>query len=228
VARGHALLAAVAARQDAVRLLRLTAGELRAPALTLKGHAERGLALPGAGLLAVAQRLLDIAQGLLDETEQPDAERKLVEEQFCLGPLLDFVVAQVAAQLGPGSRAWHIADDVRGAALLADRRAVHQVLLRVITAAALATRDADWIDIRAATQDDGWALVVEDEGNGLPVESMAERGPESRGIGVGLALARSLMQAHGGSLTIESAAQVGTRAVIRFPRARLVRMSPQG
>jgi signal transduction histidine kinase len=214
----RALTAARAAHQDAVRLLRLTAGDLRAPALALKSHAEQG----DTALLALSRRLLDLAEWLLDQTEQPDAPRQLTDETLQVAPLLDFVVAQVSGQLGPGQRAWHIAGDLAGVVLRADRRAVHQVLLRVVSAAALATRDKDWIDIHADTRDQGWALVVEDEGTGLPVEQLSTKGTESRGLGVGLALARSLMLAHGGSLTIESAPQVGTRAVIQFPRERLV------
>jgi cell cycle sensor histidine kinase DivJ len=224
---GRAARQAREAEAASIRLLRLTAGELRGPALALKGHAEQGSA-DQAALIALARRLLDVADGLLGQVEQPDAPRRLTEETLHIGPLLEFVVSQVSAQLGPGRRAWHIAGDLNQVALLADRRAVHQVLLRVVTAAALATREGDWIDIKADRADQGWALVVEDEGTGLAVDRLAERGPESRGIGVGLALARSLMQAHGGSLTIESAPRVGTRAVIRFPRERLVRMSPQG
>ncbi len=210
-----------AAEADAIRLLRLTAGELRGPALALKSHAEQDGA-DRAALMALARRLLDVAEGLLEQVERPGSTRRLTEETLQIGPLLDFVVSQVSAHLGPGRRAWHIDDGLNQVALLADRRAVHQVLLRVVTAAALATRESDWIDIKADRADQGWALVVEDEGTGLPVDRLAERGPESRGIGVGLALARSLMQAHGGSLTIESAPRVGTRAVIRFPKERLL------
>jgi two-component system sensor histidine kinase TrcS len=111
-------------------------------------------------------------------------------------------------------------------ALRADRRALHQILLRVLTSAALATRDGDWIAVTAATPDtmpDGrWTLTIEDEGTGLPVEAVTGDGRETRGLGVGLALAHTLMQAHGGTLTLESVALVGTRACLAFPMARVV------
>jgi signal transduction histidine kinase len=207
-----------AAHQGAIRLLRLTAADLRAPALTLQSHAEQG----EPALRVLSRKLLDVAEGLLEQTEQPGARRQLREEKLPLGPLVDFVVTQVRSHLGPGQRAWHISDTLQDVTLLADRRAVHQVLLRVVTCAALATRDLDWIDIDAAENDEFWALVVQDEGHGLPVAEAEDQGPETRGLGVGLALARSLMQAHGGTLTIESAARIGTRAIIRFPRNRLI------
>jgi signal transduction histidine kinase len=139
-----------------------------------------------------------------------------------LGPLLHFVVAQISASLGPGQRAWRIAPDLDHVALLADRRALHQVLLRVLSSAALATKDGDWIDITAATAPDGWTLAISDEGTGLALSHMDGAGTDTRGVGVGLYLARSLMQAHGGALAMESAARIGTRACLRFPAARVM------
>jgi signal transduction histidine kinase len=65
-------------------------------------------------------------------------------------------------------------------------------------------------------------VQVEDEGTGLaspePVPG-AQR--DSRGIGLRLALARSLMLAHGGRLEVEAAAQVGTSVRLIFPATRL-------
>jgi signal transduction histidine kinase len=205
-----------------VRLVRLTAGDLRAPALGLLGHAEQVPAPLKDSLVGVCRYLLDLADALLEQTEQPETGRILREEEVKLGPLLAFVMAQIAAHLGPGRRAWRIAPGLDGVALLADRRALHQVLLRVLSAAALATTDGDWIDITGVGGSGTWTLQVEDEGAGLPVSKMDAAGVETRGLGVGLALARSLMQAHGGALAIESTARVGTRALLRFPSSRVL------
>ena len=99
--------------------------------------------------------------------------------------------------------------------------------------AARLSRDQDWIDIRADIRagdaEDGLAIVIEDEGDGLPpgidlgidLGAPAEH-PASRGVGLGLALARTLMQAHGGALTVQSTSQVGSRVVLTFPADCLV------
>jgi two-component system cell cycle sensor histidine kinase PleC len=204
-----------------VRLARVTAGDLRGPALGLLGHADQVAQPLKSSLVGLCRYLLDVAEALLDQTEDTNATRVLREELVHLAPLLDFAVAQVAAQLGPGRRAWRIAPGLEKVWLLADKRALHQVLLRVLTGAALATKDGDWIDISASAGADDWTLTVQDEGTGLAVANVAGAGPESRGLGLGLGLARSLMQAHGGALALDSAAQVGTRAMLRFPRGRL-------
>jgi C4-dicarboxylate-specific signal transduction histidine kinase len=177
-------------------------------------------------LLSTQAALLDVTEALLRQTETANTCHHLQEEAIRLRPVLDFAVAQITCQLGPGRRAWRVADDLNGIELLADRRALHQILLRVLTAAALSTRDGDWITMTAAWSEDipdgGWTLTIEDEGAGLPIEASRAKGRETRGLGVGLTLAQTLMQAHGGALTLQSAASVGTRAGLAFPAARVL------
>jgi signal transduction histidine kinase len=215
-----------AALQDLTRLVRVTAGDLRGTALALLGRAQSAPDADRGFLLSTQAALLDMTEALLRQSEAPNACHHLHEEAIRLRPVLDFAVAQITCQLAPGRRAWRIADDLHGIELLADRRALHQILLRVLTAAALTTRDGDWITMTAAWSDDipdgGWTLTIEDEGAGLPIEASRAEGRESRGLGVGLTLAQTLMQAHGGALTLQSAARVGTRTGLAFPAVRVI------
>jgi signal transduction histidine kinase len=215
-----------AALQDLTRLVRLTAGDLRATALALLGRAQSAPDTDRGFLLSTQAALLDMTEALLRQTETRGASHHLQDEAVRLRPVLDFVVAQITCQLGPGHRAWRIAEDLHGIEMLADRRALHQILLRVLTAAALSTRDGDWITITGgwstAFPDGGWTLAIEDEGAGLAIDATRLDGRDTRGLGVGLTLAQSLMQAHGGALVLQSAASVGTRAGLVFPAARIL------
>ena len=76
-------------------------------------------------------------------------------------------------------------------------------------------------------QDDGWLCIeILDHGQGLPEEWLSkvfepfvQRGVSDSGVGLGLAIARACIQAHGGELVLENRAPAGLCAVVRMPAA---------
>lgn len=74
------------------------------------------------------------------------------------------------------------------------------------------------VELRSEQHDDGeWAIItIKDEGPGIAPELMPRlftrfvAGPGSNGLGLGLYLARSIAEAHGGTLTVNSAPGKGT------------------
>jgi signal transduction histidine kinase len=80
--------------------------------------------------------------------------------------------------------------------------------------------------IRATAQ--GVEITIDDEGPGLPEDELARvfqpfyrvEGSRSRatgGIGLGLAIALSVVQAHGGRLTLSNRPEGGLRACVMLP-----------
>ncbi|SDS54630.1 Signal transduction histidine kinase [Pseudomonas cedrina] len=73
----------------------------------------------------------------------------------------------------------------------------------------------------------GWLRIeILDHGQGLPedwlnkvFEPFVQRGVSDGGVGLGLAIARSCIQAHGGELVLENRAPAGLCAVVRLPAA---------
>jgi signal transduction histidine kinase len=236
----RALLAAGAERDHArageaaaVRALRLAAIELRGPATTLLGHADRlcanGVGVPvGTTIGAIARQMLDLADDLQHHALAEAASRVLREEPIPLAVALHDAVAVVAASLDPGRRHWRLPPELDGIEVIADRRALAQILARVLGCAARFSQHDDWIDIAFEVTTDRFALVVADEGSGLATSDGAgARGhADTRGLGLGLALARVLVQAHGGTLLVEAVPSVGTRVTLDFPISRLVGVAP--
>lgn len=83
--------------------------------------------------------------------------------------------------------------------------------------------------VSVADEADCVALAVADAGPGLPEDRMDEafqpfvrlepsRNTETGGLGLGLAIARSIVQAHGGTLTLENRPEGGLVATIRLPK----------
>jgi signal transduction histidine kinase len=231
------LAAAVAARDAATtaaaateRLLRLATHDFRAPALALMGHAEQlrrscpDPARHGKAIAAIVEQLLGVADTLQDHALPGPQAPVLRKESLCVGEVLADAIAGVSGALEPGRRHWRVAPDLDGRQVFADRRAVNQILLRVLTNAVRLSRHDDWIDISCLATPGGLTLIVADEGHGLVGldPPWAEDQPDNRGLGLGLSLARALMAAHGGTLTVESTARVGTRVTLHFPAERAV------
>ncbi|MDR3537942.1 MAG: ATP-binding protein [Acetobacteraceae bacterium] len=219
---------AMVAEATTMRTLRLAVGDLREAGMRLLGHAEQ-INLRGTeptqdigGILAMTRQLLDLADDMQDHAVPAAATRVLKTETILLEPFLTETIASVAAMLGPSRRHWRVASEVSGCALRVDRRALSQVLGRVLANAARESRHGDWIDISLRRRLDGVELMVDNEGAGLIAMQHPDQPnqQESRGLGFGLVLSRVLMEAHGGMLTIDPA-QGGTRVTLRFPPGRV-------
>lgn len=222
---------AVVAEASTMRTLRLAVGDLQDVGMRLLGHAEQ-ISLRGnepvqdvTGVLAMTRQLLDLADAMQDHAVARPSTRALKTETIPLEPFISDAIASVTASLGPSRRHWRVASEVAGCTLLADRRALAQVLGRVLGNAARESRHGDWIDIALRRRMDGVVLSVESDGTGLvapwPIPHAGLH--ETRGVGFGLMLSRVLMEAHGGSLALEPT-PTGLRVTLRFPAERVARM----
>ncbi len=218
-------LAAEARAASHARCLGLLAEEVQAPGLALLGLAGR-LGDAGAPVAAEARQVLRLADEVKEVLAASAGPRCLSEEKVELAPLLQEVLAGVTAQLGQGRRQWRLAQDFAGLSVQADRRALRGALSQVVARAARLTREGDWIDLHPVLTSESLAIVVEDEGAGLGAEDLATGAASAvdhtRGLSFGLAVARSLLEAHGGELRLEAQPGIGARAWLVLPRARLL------
>ncbi|MFX4219647.1 MAG: ATP-binding protein [Thalassobaculum sp.] len=106
-----------------------------------------------------------------------------------------------------------------------DRRAIKQVLINLLANAIRFTDSGGEITIRAAAKNGGCVLEVEDTGAGIPrkhidrllqpfeqLSNMAGQGQE--GTGLGLSLSKALVEAHRGTIAIDS--EVGQGTIVRI------------
>jgi signal transduction histidine kinase len=223
----------VAAREgeaSATRTLQLLAQELQTIALSLRGHADHLQAdrHPNAPRMAATAAQLG---GLADElghhlapAAQPIA---LICEQCPLADLVADGVRATQIAISPGCRHFRLRQPIDDRLRIwADPRALRLVLARVLSEAVRTSSHDDWIDIGCSLEGDQLCLRIEDEGAGATAASNTGPVQDSRGIGLRLSLARSLLLAHGGSLEVEALARVGTRVTIRLPPERSHRSGP--
>ncbi len=117
--------------------------------------------------------------------------------------------------------------------LYADERKLKQVLINLLSNAVKFTPPGGSVEVRSDIEPDGvYTISVVDSGVGIAsdnidkalapfgqIDSGLDRKYE--GTGLGLPLTKSLVEAHGGTLTLESSLGVGTTIKIRFPGERL-------
>lgn len=208
------------------RCLGLLAEEMQAPGLALLGLAGRLGGAEGPSVEAEARHVLRLADEVTEVLAASAGPRSLSEEKVELAPLLQEVVASVTAQLGQGRRQWRLAQGFAGICVQADRRALRGALSQVVARAARLTREGDWIDLHPVLTSESLAIVVEDEGLGLGAADLAAgvapAADYTRGLSFGLAVARSLLEAHGGELRLEAQPGIGARAWLVLPKARLL------
>lgn len=231
--RGTRLAAELATARDQAerssRALDLLAREVSALALGQLGRAQVTGGEAGICFEAEARRILALTDSVMEAMGLSDTPRILRDERFALGPVMAEAVEAARQQLGPGLRHWRLDPQLASLIIRADPRALRGALAQVLCSAARATREGDVIDIRALRTPQGLTIVVEDEGLGLPIEDLTpapvpEDAPRTRGLVLGLSLARALLRAHGGELVMEAAPGVGARAFLSLPAERVVAM----
>jgi signal transduction histidine kinase len=116
-----------------------------------------------------------------------------------------------------------------GLTLVADEERVHQVLTNLVENGLRFSPPGGKVVVRASEHDEAIRLEVTDEGPGIPEDSrerVFERFysvDESRsggGAGLGLAIARWIVDLHGGAIRVEEAPSHGCRVLVDLPRAR--------
>ncbi|HEX3247075.1 MAG TPA: ATP-binding protein [Chloroflexota bacterium] len=110
----------------------------------------------------------------------------------------------------------------------ADPDRLQQVLLVLLDNALKHTPSGGKVTVTARRREDRAIIEVADTGAGIQPEHMprifdrfyrvdAARSRRNAGSGLGLPIARALVQAHGGELTLTSAPGEGTRAIVSLP-----------
>jgi signal transduction histidine kinase len=105
-----------------------------------------------------------------------------------------------------------------------DRQRILQVLGNLIGNALKFTPAGGRITVRAEEQETGIGFAVDDTGSGIAPEHLAHLfdrywSGDSRGIGLGLYIARSIVRGHGGDIGVRSAPGAGSSFYFTVPRA---------
>jgi PAS domain S-box-containing protein len=107
-----------------------------------------------------------------------------------------------------------------------DEQKLQQVVLNLLVNAESALQDAKVRHLSVITQsrDGAVSIIVSDTGHGMPAavsqrvfEPFFTTKPPGEGTGLGLSVSYGIIQAHGGTISVESTPDVGTTFVISLP-----------
>ena len=188
--------------------------------LLLEDDLSREVREPISDIIAQSDRLEGwIRAFLIRAREQPDSAARLTP----LDPIIRGCLANFDSQMAARGIEVTFTDDNDGPLIGMPGPELEQVLNSTLSNSIEAMHDGGRILIRRAMQIDGKVcLSITDTGPGVP-EELKERlfkpfetGKPS-GIGVGLALARRIMERCGGSLNLENAPPYGVEVTLTVP-----------
>ena len=208
-------------------LLADVAHELRTPLSVIRGRVEGmrdGLYEPDGEHLELIERETDVMTRLLEDLQLlSNAEAgalRLYRERVEPFELAEAAAAAFRTPAEEAGLRLHL-DVAEGLPSLdVDRVRIGEVLANLLANAVRHTPVHGTVMLAASKAGEGVAFSVADTGEGIPADELAHvfdrfaKSPESRGAGLGLAIAKSLVQAHGGTISAES--EPGRGTTIRF------------
>ena len=120
-----------------------------------------------------------------------------------------------------------IANNIR---VKGDKARMYQLLLNLVDNAIKYTPQSEWIKIELH-QNSSWAeFIIEDNGIGIPANNIPyvferfyrvdkSRSRKTGGYGLGLAVCKTIVEAHNGSISIKSGKNRGTKVIVKIPLA---------
>lgn len=187
-----------------------------------------------------ACHLLSIINEVLDMSKIESGSVELNEEKINLEDLMNTAIRLINAKQGLNADDTSVISFSTPAKLpliRADSRMLKQVFLNILSnAVKYATKNNEdpFIHVIATiSQDQSIKLVIKDNGPGIPEEMLdhvlkpfgqvndAFYATENSGTGLGLPIAKGIMEIHGGSLNITSKKGLGTQVMLTIPANRV-------
>lgn len=185
-----------------------------------QSHRERR-ALDRVTLMAdECRRLVGLSNDFLRFARIDELRAEPIRLEDVVGRMLDFITP-TARQKGVEVE-WYPAADLPAVRL--DREMFEKVLLNLLLNAEDAMPAGGTLTLQARAEDGGVVLDVIDTGCGIPADELPKlfkpfHTTKAGGNGLGLATARKVVAAHGGTIGVQSAVGRGTKFTIRLPAA---------
>ncbi len=211
--------------------------ELRTPLAIIRTNAELALNRPRPAeeyrdaietCLKSATRMTALVEGLLilarADAGKLDVRRERVDLKLLVEEALD-MFRPLAQQ-----RKLTLAAELDDATVLGDPTRLNQVLTNLLSNAMNYNRRGGSVRVELSRNGNATILAVADTGCGIPADELphlferfyrvdSSRTPSAGGTGLGLAICKSIVEAHGGTIDVESKPEQGSTFRVKLPLA---------
>jgi signal transduction histidine kinase len=184
------------------------------------------------------QHLLALINNLLNLSKIESGKEDLFESKIDVGGIIAGTVRLLHTQIEEDHIVLERDIEPDMPRLVADEGKVRQILINLLGNAIKFTGEGGTVAIKAwACQDSGCVIQIADTGIGIAHHDIPKalaqfgqvdgvRNRKYEGTGLGLPLAKGLVELHGGVLDLQSEVGVGTTVTVRFPVWRLHAAEP--
>lgn len=173
-----------------------------------------------------SQRLEALVQSLLDLSRIEAAESKSSFAPVDLGQLVREVGEQFASRAEQADRSFTMSLPDEMVSMQGNETQLRQVVTNLLENALKFTPTNGWISLNLEHSSNQATLTVSDSGIGIPPEDLphlferfhrGRNASEYPGNGLGLAIVKAIVNAHNGSMAVQSQPEQGTSISITFP-----------
>jgi signal transduction histidine kinase len=212
------------------------AHDLRTPMTHLRNAAERALQLPDsdsaarqdalADCVEESEQILHMLNALMDLAEAGTGSLRLECEETNLRELADEVIDLYA--LLAEERGIALKNEIpNGLSVYADRIRLRQCVANLVDNALKYSPNGSAVTLSADTTEHEVEFSITDKGCGIAEEDLpriwdrlyrAEQSRTTPGLGLGLSLVRAIIEAHGGTIDVQSSPGQGSTFTLHLPR----------
>jgi two-component system cell cycle sensor histidine kinase PleC len=181
-----------------------------------------------AGIRESGEHLLDLISDILDMSKIEAGKYELDLEEVNVEKIIRLAVHMMEGRALDAQVKVSINITDTDLNIVADRRALMQIMLNLLSNAIKFTEPKGAVSIECIERDNYLSIKVHDTGIGIPANKLktithpfeqaaSHYTRRHEGTGLGLAITKDLIELHGGSLHIDSTVGVGTTVTIRLP-----------
>ena len=175
-----------------------------------------------------ARNMLELVQNMLQLTEIDLQQTVENREEIDLAKLMHEVVSELNVQAQEKEQTLELRGDPSSAHIHGNSLQIRQVLRNLIGNAVKYSPSGGSITVSSRSSEDTLEIEIQDNGYGIPAADLpfifdrfyrvrSGKASEIEGNGLGLAIVKSVVEQHGGLVSVESEIDAGTKFVVSLP-----------